>query len=63
MLGVLIGFLIAWSVSFMSEWSTLITGLSVSLAFGFAVGVGLIFGTYPAVRASRLDPIDALRYE
>lgn len=43
--------------------STSVTLWSVFLAFGFSVGVGIIFGVAPAIRASRLDPIEALRYE
>lgn len=42
---------------------TLVTASSVILALGVSLGIGIFFGFYPANRASRLNPIDALRYE
>jgi len=45
------------------DWPTLTSTTSILLAFAFSAGVGIFFGFYPARKASRLDPIDALRYE
>ena len=62
-LGVLLGIVSARLISSLARWPTLVQPAAVLLAFGFASVIGLFFGYYPARRASRLDPIDALRYE
>jgi ABC-type antimicrobial peptide transport system permease subunit len=45
------------------DWPTEISVLTLLSAFGVAAAVGIVFGYYPARRASRLDPIESLRYE
>ena len=62
-IGVLLGIATAWSLSRFAGWQTAVTADSLLLAFGFSAAVGLVFGLWPARRASRLDPIEALRHE
>ena len=50
-------------ISYFAEWRTLVNVESIAVAFGFSALVGVFFGFYPARKAARLDPIDALRYE
>jgi putative ABC transport system permease protein len=62
-LGVAFGFFLAWLIAQTAEWKTIVTTISVVVAFGVSVAVGVLFGAYPALKASRINPIDALRYE
>jgi len=62
-IGVIFGWLLALGVSKFGNTATSISLPSILLAFGVSAGIGLLFGYYPARRAAKLNPIDALRFE
>ena len=63
LLGLMLGFGMTRMISAYADWRTIITPMSMIVAFGVSVATGIVFGYYPARQAARKDPIDALRYE
>jgi putative ABC transport system permease protein len=63
LIGVVIGLAIPYSVRFLTEYRLPISGISAIVAILVSSLVGIIFGTVPATRASKLDPVESLRYE
>jgi macrolide transport system ATP-binding/permease protein len=61
--GIALGWLITVALSLLAGWSTSVSVGAVLLAFFFSAGIGIVFGIYPARKAARLNPIEALRYE
>ena len=62
-LGIGFGWIAAYLLSRYGDWPMVIAPLSVGLAFGFALFIGIFFGLYPAMKAAKMNPVDALRYE
>jgi putative ABC transport system permease protein len=63
LLGVLVGVGVARMFAKFMQWPIVISPASIIASFAVAASVGILFGSYPASKASKLDPIDALRYE
>jgi putative ABC transport system permease protein len=62
-LGIVLGSALGWAVHWVSGFPISLPWWSFALGLGFSAAVGIFFGMYPAFKASRLDPIEALRYE
>jgi putative ABC transport system permease protein len=62
-LGILFGAGVSWLVHAVTPLPTFVSGWSVVVGLLVSSLIGVFFGLYPAMRASRLDPVDSLRYE
>jgi putative ABC transport system permease protein len=63
LVGVIIGLALPYSIRFLTEYRVPVSGLSAIVAIVVSSLVGILFGTVPATRAAKLDPVESLRYE
>jgi putative ABC transport system permease protein len=62
-LGIVFGFFLSFTISAFAGWAAGWSFSAILLSIGVCAIIGLIFGIYPAIQASKLDPIEALRHD
>lgn len=63
LMGIILGWVVSWGITYFGLIQTQVSLFSIILAFSVSAAIGIIFGYYPARRAAKLNPIDALRFE
>jgi putative ABC transport system permease protein len=63
LIGVAIGVATSYVIASVAGWRVVLSPESIALAVAFAFGIGVFFGFYPARKAARLNPVEALRFE